>query len=204
MVKIGDWFSEAWQLISQDIGTHLILGLIVGLGTSATGSLLYGPLVGGYLWIVFRKLKDPNYVPQVGDLAKGFEVFVATFLVWLVGGIIAGLGVIACVIGVFFTAALVILALPLVVEGGLAFWPAITTSINKTKENLFSWVLFVLVIALVNGLGSSVTAGIGMIITIPITTVMLALAYRDNFGLAGEAAAAPTASPTATPPSQPG
>ena len=114
-VKIGDWLSEAWTIISEDLVTHILLALIVWLGTGITGGLLSGPLMGGYLWIVFKKMKDPSYTPQVGDIAKGFENFVQLLLVGIVAGIIASVGVIACGVGVFFTSALVILALPLVV-----------------------------------------------------------------------------------------
>ncbi len=186
MVKTGEWFSEAWQLISKDIVTHLILGLIVGLGSSITGGLLWGPLMGGYLWIVFRKLRDPEYTPEIGDVGKGFEMFVQTFLVGIVGGIIAALGILGCFVGVFVTSALVVLALPLVVEGGMDFWSAITASISKTKENLMGWILFVLAVGLVNAIGGAV--GIGFIITVPLSAALMAIAYRDTFGLSGAAA----------------
>jgi hypothetical protein len=206
MVKIGDWLSESWELISEDLVTHIILALIVGLGSSITGGLLWGPLMGGYLWIIFKKMKEPAYTPEVGDIGKGFEDFVQLFLVGIVGGLIASLGAIACGIGALFTGALVVLALPLVVEGGMSFWPAITESIDKTKQKLMSWVLFVLVVGLLNALGGAVA--VGFLITVPITAGMLALAYRDNYGLQGSAAGPtePTApeGPTAPqPPSSP-
>lgn len=204
MVKIGDWLSESWEIISEDLVTHIILALIVGLGSGITGGLLWGPLMGGYLWIIFKKMKDPSYTPQPGDIGKGFENFVQLFLVAIVGGIIASLGVIACGIGVIFTSALVVLALPLVVEGGMAFWPAISESINKTKQNLMSWVGFVLVLALLNAVGGAIA--VGFLITLPIAAVMTALAYRDNYGLAGAAgagAAAPQAPETPSAPNAP-
>ena len=182
MVKIGDWLSEAWQIISEDLVTHLILALIVGLGTSITGGLLWGPLMGGYLWVIFSKMKNPSYTPEVGDVGKGFENFVNLFLVAIVGGIIASLGILACGIGVIFTSALVVLALPLVVEGRMSFWPAITESINKTKQNLMSWVVFVLVISVINAIGGAVV--VGFLITIPITAGMMALAFMGFTGMA--------------------
>ncbi|NLO05979.1 MAG: hypothetical protein GX131_09165 [candidate division WS1 bacterium] len=80
-VKIGDWLSEAWNIVSQDLVTHILLALIVGLGSGITGGILSGPLMGGYLWIIFKKMKDPSYVPQVGDVSKGFENFVQLLLV---------------------------------------------------------------------------------------------------------------------------
>lgn len=204
MVKIGDWLSESWEIISEDLVTHILLALIVGLGASITGGLLSGPLMGGYLWIVFKKMKDPTYTPEIGDIGKGFENFVQLFLVAIVGGLIASLGTIACIVGVFFTSALVVLALPLVVERNMDFWSAITESINKTKQDLMNWVVFVLVVGLLNALGGAVA--VGFLITLPIGIVMMALAYRDNYGLGGAApAASAPAAPTAPtePPASP-
>ncbi len=185
MVKTGDWLSEAWQIISEDLVTHIILALIVGLGSSITGGLLNGPLIGGYLWIVFNKMKNPGYKPEVGDIGKGFENFVQLFLVGIVGGLIASLGVIACFVGVLFTSALVVLALPLVVERKMDFWSAITESMKKTRENLMGWVLFVLVLGLINAVGGAVA--VGWLITLPLMVVAIAIGYRDTYGLSGAA-----------------
>ena len=202
-VKIGDWLSQAWTIISEDLVTHILLALIVGLGTGITGGLLSGPLMGGYLWVVFKKMKDPSYTPQVGDIAKGFENFVQLLLVGIVAGIIASLGTIACVVGVFFTSALVILALPLVVDRNMDFWSAIMESINKTKQDLMGWVVFVLVVGLLNALGGAVA--VGFLITLPIMVVALAIGYREVYGLSGGAPAAtgyvaPTPEPPMAPP----
>lgn len=194
-VKIGEWLSEAWTIVSQDLVTHILLALIVGLGSGITGGLLAGPLMGGYLWIIFNKMKNPSYTPQVGDVAKGFENFVQLLLVGIVGGLIASLGTIACVIGVFFTSALVVLALPLVVERNMAFWPAITESINKTKQDLMGWVVFVLVVGLLNALGSSIA--VGFLITLPLGITALAIGYRAVYGLSGAAPAASYSEPLA-------
>lgn len=207
MVKTGRWLSEAWLIVQQDLGTYVLLALIVGVGNSITGGLLYGPLMGGFYWIVLRKLREPGYTPQVGDIGKGFEMFVQTFLAGLVGGIIASLGGIACGIGAIVTTALVMFALPLVVDRNMEFWPAITTSIDKVKANWLEFSLFVLVLGLIQMLGAIVCV-VGVLITTPLCTVTLALAYRDNFGLAGgavgpEAPQAPYVPPSSQAPPTP-
>lgn len=196
MVKTGDWLSEAWQIISEDLVTHIILALIVALGSSITGGLLNGPLLGGYLWIVFNKMKNPGYKPEVGDIGKGFENFVQLFLVGIVGGLIASLGVIACFVGVLFTSALVVLALPLVVERNMDFWSAITESMRKTRENLMGWVVFVLVLGLINAVGGAVA--VGWLITLPLMVVAIAIGYRDTYGLSGAASSQTTEPPMPT------
>lgn len=210
MVKTGEWLSEAWAMVQQDLWTYVLLALIVALGNSITGGLLYGPLAAGFYLIVIRKLREPGYVPQVGDIGKGFEIFVPTFLAGLVGGIIAGLGGIACGVGAIVTTALVMFAVPLVADRGMDFWPAIMASIDKVKQNWLGFSLFVLVLGLVQMLGA-IACVVGVFVTTPVVMVAIVLAYRDNFGLAGGVAPAapqapyvpptPTEPPSPTPPS---
>lgn len=202
MVKTGEWLSEAWQMISGNLVTHIILTLIVGLGSSISFGLLAGPLICGYLWIILRGMKEPSYEPQIGDVGKGFENFVNTFLVGIVGGLIASIGSLLCGIGVILTAPLVIFAFPLVAEGKKAFWPAITDSISTVKQNYGGWIVFTLVLGLINAAGGLVA--VGWLITYPITLVALALAYRDVYGVAGAGGVDEPVAPSAPePPSAP-
>ena len=134
------------------------------------------------------------------DIGKGFEVFVQALLVGIVGGLISMLGLIGCVVGVFVTTALVMFAMPLVMDRRMEFWPAIQASMDKVKENLMGWAVFVLAMWGVNLLGALV-CGVGTLVTGPITIVALVLAYRDNFGFAGaatDAATQPAPPPTPT------
>ena len=205
MVKTGEWISEAWAIVKEDLWMHVLIYLVFMLGSSVTGGIIQGPLMAGYLFIVFRKLSDKGYVPAVGDLGKGFEVFLQAFLASIVGGLIASLGVIACVVGVFVTAAMVMFAIPLVMDRKMDFWPAIQMSMDKVKENYVGWGLFVLSIWALQLLGA-IACGVGMLVTGPIGIVAIALAYRDNFGIQmveAAGAAAPMAPPPVAPPAAP-
>ncbi|NLO05980.1 MAG: hypothetical protein GX131_09170 [candidate division WS1 bacterium] len=87
------------------------------------------------------------------------------------------------------------------------FWSAIMESINKTKQDLMGWVVFVLVVGLLNALGSAIA--VGFLITLPIAIVAIAIGYRETYGLSGAATAggytAPAApqAPSAPEPPQP-
>lgn len=190
MVKTGEWLSEAWSIVQQDLWAHVLIFLVVGLVSSIP---LLGPaMMAGYIMIVLRKLRNPAYTPAVGEVFEGFQLFVPALLVGIVGGIIANLGLIACIVGVFATTALVMFAMPLVVDRKLDFWPAIQESMDKVKPNLFPWSMFVLLVGLVYMLGA-VLCGVGILVTGPIAVVALMIAYRETFGLSGEAAVGPAA-----------
>jgi uncharacterized membrane protein len=197
MVKTGEWMSEAWELVKQDLWMHVLVVLLIGIASSASVSILSYPLACGYIYIIIRKLQEPGYTPEIGDVGKGFEVFVPALLAGIVGGIIAGLGIIACIVGVFVTSALVMFAMPLVMDRRMEFWPAIQASMDLVKQNLVAWSVFVLALTGVYLLGI-ICCGVGVLVAAPVCAVSVVLAYRDNFGFAGAEAAAPTEPPTPT------
>lgn len=86
MVKTGEWISQGWALVKEDLWTHVLLIIIVSLGSSVTSGILAGPLLAGYYWILLRKLSDAGYRPAIGDVGKGFEVFLHSLLAAIVGG----------------------------------------------------------------------------------------------------------------------
>ncbi len=192
MVKTGEWISQGWALVKEDLWTHVLLIIIVSLGSSVTSGILAGPLLAGYYWILLRKLSDAGYRPAIGDVGKGFEVFLHSLLAAIVGGLIAPLGAIACVVGVFVTSALVLFAVPLVMDRRMDFWAAITASVEQVKQDLVAWSVFVLVLGLLQLLGALI-CGVGVLVTYPIALAATAIAYRDVFGIQlAEAPAGPT------------
>ncbi|MCD6360735.1 MAG: hypothetical protein J7M38_07700, partial [Armatimonadetes bacterium] len=167
--------------------------IVVGLLSSVP---FIGPaMLAGYFLVIFRKLRGEKQ-PAVGDVFEGFQMFVPALLVGIVGGFIGQLGIIACIVGVFATQALVLFAMPLVVDRKMDFWPAIQMSMDKVKENLVAWSVFVLAIGALQLLGAIVCV-VGTLVTAPIAMVAIALAYRDNFGIQGAAGAGAAAPPSA-------
>ena len=71
MIKTGEWISEAWALVKEDLWMHVLLMLVLSVGSSLTGGIIQGPLMAGYMWIIFKKLSDASYKPAVGDIGKG-------------------------------------------------------------------------------------------------------------------------------------
>ena len=216
MVRIGDWLTEAWKVFTESIGVHIVLALIVGLGSLLTIGILAGPLACGWYYIILRQLREPDYKPEIGDVGKGFEVFLQSFLAWLillgvslVAGIIgAVLGSILPVIGQLIplaigwaVGALFLFVLPLIIERRLAVGEAISQSVDKVKPEFWGFFGFAALVSVISGIGGAF-CGVGWLIAGPFTIIATALAYRDNFGFAGvQAANAAFADPT--PPTAP-
>jgi len=207
MIRTGPWLAEAWEIFKQDWLMHVVVMLILGVANSGSGGILYGPLLCGYYYMIFKKLQDPTGSIELGDIAKGFDVFVHALVAWLLISVFAGVGSIACFVGSIVVTALLIFVFPLIMDRRMDFWPAFEASFEKTKNNWLGWSVFVLVLGVVYMAGI-IACFVGILVTGPLTLIATALAYRDNFGFAGEqvldvdvgAAGPPTAPMPPTPP----
>ena len=220
MIRISDWFSKAWETFTKSVGVHIVLALLVGLGSVLTIGILAGPLMCGWLYVILRQLREPDYQPEIGDIGKGFEVFGQSFLAWLIffaislvaGGIAAVLGAVVPVIGQLIPAAagwaimaLFLFVFPLIIDRRLAVGEAINQSIDKVKPEFWGFFGFAVLASVIAGAGI-IGCGVGTLVTVPVATIAIALAYRDNFeDLAAPAkpeipAPTPPVPPLSTPP----
>ncbi len=210
MVRTGEWLSEASRVFTDSIGTHIVLALIVGFGSTLSLGILAGPLICGWYYIVLRQLREQEYRPEIGDIGKGFEVFGHSLLATIAIG--AGIGVlyvvflaiwmilcflpyvgwllmlpfipIALAVGIAY-ATLILFVFPLIMDKRLAFWDAITQSFQKVASDFWGFLGFAALVSLIN-MAAAVVGGVGTLLTGPIVLIAKALAYRDNFEFGGE------------------
>lgn len=203
MIRTGDWIKQGWELVKPDLGMHVLIVLVVGLVGSATGGILMGPVICGYLWVLLQKLRNPAYKPQIGDVFnKGFEVFVPALVGFLIIAVLANVGMLACFVGMIVVQALTYFALPLIVDQRMDFWPAIMASYERTKADWMSWSVFWLVLMLLN-LAGALVCGLGVLVTAPIMYAAVAIAYQETFLGGGQVVPAAPASIPPTPPDAP-
>jgi len=70
----------------------------------------------------------------------------------------------------------------LIVDKKMEFWPASMLSMNVVKPHFFPF-LGLLVVAMLIGHVGAIACGIGVIVTMPIAVCILAVAYRNVFGV---------------------
>jgi len=87
-VKFGEWIQQGWELYKANIGIWIVASLLVIVISVATLGILSGPMMAGLAWmaLVLVDRKEPK--PQMGDVFKGFDYFLQSFLFYLVWGII--------------------------------------------------------------------------------------------------------------------
>jgi uncharacterized membrane protein len=196
MVRTGQWLSEGWEMTKSDLINYILLALIVSIGGNVTGGILTGPLMVGFFYVVFKRMRNPSEPITVSEVSKGFEFFVPALLAAIVSGLFISVGFVLCIVPGFFVAAMYLFVYPLILEKRLDFWQAMETSRKKVMENLVGFTGFVLAVAGVQLLGALVF-GVGTLVTTPTILCALAVAYRDVFGLEAETAPAQPVEPPA-------
>jgi len=216
MIRIGDWFSKAWETFTKSVGVHIVLALIVGLGSAVTIGIIAGPLMCGWFYVILRQLREPDYEPQIGDIGKGFEVFGQALLAWiliLVGSVVVSsilsrvpvLGELLSLAAGWAIAACVLFVFPLIVDRKTGAIDAIKLSFETIKPAFWGFFGFAVLISVISAIGAAI-CGVGWLVAGPVTTIAVAIAYRDNFGEASVIeleAPAPPQPPVEPPPIAP-
>ncbi|BCM91024.1 hypothetical protein IAD21_02888 [Abditibacteriota bacterium] len=86
--------------------------------------------------------------------------------------------------GLLLLASLLLLATPLIVERKAGPWRANVQSIATLRRHFWSGVLLLLVLGLIN-IGGMLLCCVGLLLTIPLTQITIALVYRDLIGIEG-------------------
>ncbi len=190
-VKFVEWIRSGFDLYKANLVVWIVASLLAVVISAATLGILSGPMWAGLTGMALAQLDRKKAKPEIGDVLRGFDVFLQSFLFMLVWGLGIAvtllLGFIGCmwpILAILFLVALnaaLMFALFLIVDRKLEFWPASLASFEKIKPAFFPFLGLSVVAGLIGAIGL-IGCGIGVIVTLPITTCILAVAYREVFG----------------------
>jgi uncharacterized membrane protein len=184
--NLGSWISRGWDILTADMGKFLLFGLIYIVVVAIASStvigefLVMGPLQVGLFLVIFAKMRGEEV--KVGDIAKGFNFFVAAVLSNILISVFSAVGFLLCIIPGIIVTALYVFTPAFIAEKNLDFWEAMEASRNLTKDYVFEMVLFVVILGLINFIGV-LLCGIGIIFTLPLTYAAIAVGYDELEGI---------------------
>ncbi len=136
-IEIGECLRRGWRSLLDNPGLffgaatllvlmRLALGMIPFVGGIANW-ILYGAFYGGFYLIVLKRLRgEPS---GLGDLFAGFsQNFSQLMLVGIVSQLLTSVGMAVCVVPGIYLAVAWKFSVPLVMDQGLEFWPAMEAS----------------------------------------------------------------------------
>jgi uncharacterized membrane protein len=178
-VTPGRWISAGWTIVRQDLGSFVLMTLIM-IALIAIGNIIVaGPLVAGMFMAARRQMQEGR--SDLSDIFSGFQQFVDTLLIGLILSAFALLGFALCIFPSLIVLALYLFAFLFHVDRKLPFWDALEASRRLVAQRPAGYVLFVVLLVLLNLLGLMM-AVVGLLLTIPVTIAAITAAYRDVVG----------------------
>ena len=173
----GHWIGEGWRLVTQDLGTYVVIALIFFLLNGVP--FIQGALIAGFhIYTMKRLMGRPA---EFGDLFKGFNFFIPTLVASLLIGVFTCLGALACLVGALVVAAMYKFTYLFIVDKRMDFWPAMQASHAVVKNDYFGFTMFLLLAVLVNVAGF-LCCFVGLLVTIPVTIAAITVAYKEIVG----------------------
>ncbi len=169
--EIGTCVSAGVAGLKKNFVLHVVVTLLILIVGGASGGLLYGPMLVGYMRMI--KAEDEGGTPAIGDVFKGFDDFLPAFLAAFLGGLAVSIGIMLCIIP-----GLLIMALPMTAVYIVATMGekdginALKRAWALVKENLIPSALCALVLGIVGSLGA-ILCGVGILLTLPIAFIGL-------------------------------
>lgn len=205
-LDIGAVFTEAWQktkgfklkawgafiifylvLLLTMTGLTLLLGIeqaeqnaVFGLIIQLVAALIVYPLSAGIIMMGICQVAGRPV--KVGMMFGYFERTLKLFLLYLTMSLMIVVGFILLILpGIYLTVAYV-MALPLLIEKNMGVWDALETSRKAISKRWFTvFAIFILLGALF--VLSAIPLGIGLIWTLPLTVLVMAVMYKTIFGI---------------------
>jgi len=188
-VNISKWYHDAWHIYKQHWIAFTIFTIFqIAVGwLPYVGSVLSIPLSFGVFLAVTNKIRynGPNGDMRYDHFLFGFLFLLPLLLIALFSFIIIGLGFLLCILPGFYALIVLSFSIPIFLEyhhQKVGMIGSMQLSVKVINKHLVEMALFFLVnfLFMLSGL---LLLGVGLIITIPMSSITFALAFKDLFGL---------------------
>ncbi len=174
LYKLHPFFFSLYMLLIVSIQGMVVIYLqAYMIGYSA---LLAPPLYAGF-YLVANKLSRGEEVIYP-DFFAGFRFWIPAAVVSLLSQTLIALGLIALIIPGIYLAVSYLFAIPMGIFGGLDPWAAMEWSRKLITRNWWRFFGLLLILVVLNLLGL-VLAGIGLLLTIPLTFLVLYVVFEE-------------------------
>jgi len=188
-VNISKWFGEAWAIYKQHwIAFTLFTVFVLAVSFMPyIGSLLVLPLAFGIFIAVTNKIR---YNGMTGDIRFdhflfGFLFYLPILAISLLEAFVVLVGLLMCIVPGLYAMFALTFAIPIFLEyhdQKIGIIGSMILSMKVINKHLLEMLLFLILNALFSVSGV-LLLGVGLLVTIPIGSITLAMAFKDLYGL---------------------
>lgn len=159
----------------------IMIGITLIITTSVFGALIiFAPLQLRYLRGTLKLLRGESF--EVGDLFRGLPGDAwRSVVLMLILAVMMTLSLLLLYIPAIFLGALFFFAMPIMADRGLGPIEALKASVEMTKNRLLNVILYSLLLSAIISFAGSIPI-VGTMVSVPITTVMMMVAYQGVIG----------------------
>lgn len=184
---ISDAFADSWRLFKANPVLFLLTGLVVLLLGAFTLGVMAGPLLWGFIDIIRRRNRGEPVT--VSEVFRGTAHLLPTLLLTVIIAVGVVLGSMLLVLPGLAVAWVTMFAYHEATYRGLGVVESLRGSYAIIKAQPWLTLLFFLILALLNSLGSAIV--LLVLATFPFSMVVLTLSY-ERLGGASSGPPAPT------------
>ena len=172
---IQNVFKRSWDVFMKDPVLYIIAGLIVIVVGTLTLGILLPALTVGFMQVVRDRMQ--NKPASAGGVFGGMGLFVTSLFTAIVIGIGVGIGCVLLVLPGIFIAVVTSFAFQFIALDGAGVGDSLSKSYRLVMDNLVSVIILIVLLGIINGVGSSVV--VGALLTAPFTMVAMVIAYEE-------------------------
>jgi hypothetical protein len=174
-VDINKIFKYSWELFVKDIVPLIVGGLIASILGVVTLGILAGPLYGGLVKMIIRRIREKRPA-EIGDVFSAMDQFGTLFITSLVLTILIILGLFLCIIPGILLATIWIYVFIFIVDKRMGMGEAMSASKDLvSRVGLGMHLVMILVFGVISGLLS--LTYIGGIVVYPFILVVVSVMY---------------------------
>ena len=184
-IDFGNAFSKGWRGFSANVGILVLGALLAGL---ISFTIILAPIMAaGMFYMCLKSVRGQKV--EVGDVFVGFSDFGRFFVGGLLMIAVVFVGLLACCIGVFASAAIGLFFWPHMVDKGKNPGDALGDCWRFFKSDWLMAILFALVSGIV-AISGYIVFVFGVFLTLPFAWCTVAAAYDDVFSVGAAPAVA--------------
>lgn len=184
-VIAGMLIQNGGSFIAQPGEMPNVANWALGQFVSLMGNVISFPVLAGGFWVALKQVRGESI--SVGDIFEPFKYLGQIFGTAVLYSLALIIGLCLCVIPYFYLLGALSFAALLVVDKGMGPVDALQTSRTSLGSSAWIMLVFLLVVGFIAGLGVCLF-GVGILITMPIYFLGVALHYNYYFPQQGASA----------------